>query len=50
MAARLDQSMPVGNEGAGMVVEAGSSEAAQALMGKTVVDARRRDVRAVPRS
>jgi NADPH2:quinone reductase len=28
--------MPVGNEGAGPVVEAGSSEAAQALLGKTV--------------
>ncbi len=36
LAARLDQSMPVGNEGAGIVVKAGSSEAAQALMGKTV--------------
>ena len=36
MAGRLDQSMPVGNEGAGVVVGAGSSEAAQALMGKTV--------------
>jgi NADPH:quinone reductase-like Zn-dependent oxidoreductase len=36
MAARLDQSMPVGNEGAGVVVETGSSEAAKALMGKTV--------------
>jgi NADPH:quinone reductase-like Zn-dependent oxidoreductase len=36
LAARLDQSMPVGNEGAGTVVKAGSSEAAQALMGKTV--------------
>ena len=36
MAGRLDQSMPVGNEGAGVVVRAGSSEAAQALMGKTV--------------
>jgi NADPH:quinone reductase-like Zn-dependent oxidoreductase len=36
MAARLDQSMPVGNEGAGVVVKAGASEAAQALMGKTV--------------
>jgi NADPH2:quinone reductase len=33
---RLDQSMPVGNEGAGVVVRAGSSPAAQALMGKTV--------------
>ena len=28
--------MPVGNEGAGTVVKAGSSEAAQALLGKTV--------------
>lgn len=36
MAARLGQSMPVGNEGAGVVVDAGSSAAAQALMGKTV--------------
>jgi NADPH:quinone reductase-like Zn-dependent oxidoreductase len=36
MAARLDESMPVGNEGAGVVVAAGSSEAAQALLGKTV--------------
>jgi NADPH2:quinone reductase len=36
MAGRLDQSMPVGNEGAGVVVEAGSSAAAQALLGKTV--------------
>ena len=36
LAARLDQSMPVGNEGAGTVVKAGSSEAAQALRGKTV--------------
>jgi len=36
MAARVDQSMPVGNEGAGVVVEAGASPAAQALLGKTV--------------
>ncbi len=36
MAPRLDQAMPVGNEGAGVVIQAGSSEAAQALMGKTV--------------
>jgi NADPH2:quinone reductase len=36
MAARFGQSMPVGNEGAGTVVEAGSSAAAQALLGKTV--------------
>jgi NADPH:quinone reductase-like Zn-dependent oxidoreductase len=36
MAGRLDESMPVGNEGAGVVIKAGSSEAAQALLGKTV--------------
>jgi NADPH2:quinone reductase len=36
MAARLDESMPVGNEGAGAVVAAGASPEAQALMGKTV--------------
>ena len=36
MAARVDQSLPVGNEGAGIVVSAGSSERAQSLMGKTV--------------
>ena len=36
MAARADISMPVGNEGAGVVVEAGSSAAAQALSGKLV--------------
>ena len=36
LATRLDESMPVGNEGAGTVVEAGSSDAAQALKGKTV--------------
>ena len=34
--ARLDKPIPVGNEGAGVVVAAGSSEAAQALLGKTV--------------
>ena len=33
---RLDQSLPVGNEGAGVVVRAGASPAAQALLGKTV--------------
>ena len=33
---RFDMSLPAGNEGAGVVVEAGSSEAAQALLGKTV--------------
>jgi NADPH2:quinone reductase len=36
LAGRVDQSLPVGNEGAGVVVRAGSSPAAQALMGKTV--------------
>ena len=36
MAGRLDESMPVGNEGAGVVIHTGSSEAAKALMGKTV--------------
>ena len=36
LAARVGQSMPVGNEGAGLVVAAGSSSAAQALMGRTV--------------
>lgn len=36
MRARLGQSMPVGNEGAGTVVAAGSSAAAQALLGRTV--------------
>ena len=34
--ARADQSMPAGNEGAGEVIQAGGSDAAQALMGKTV--------------
>ena len=28
--------MPVGNEGAGVVIKTGSSDAAKALMGKTV--------------
>ncbi|MBX9649160.1 MAG: zinc-binding dehydrogenase [Xanthobacteraceae bacterium] len=36
MAGRLDESMPVGNEGAGVVVKTGSSDAAKTLMGKTV--------------
>jgi NADPH:quinone reductase-like Zn-dependent oxidoreductase len=36
MAGRVDQSMPVGNEGAGTVVAAGSDPAAQALLGKLV--------------
>ena len=36
LSARIDESLPVGNEGAGAVVAAGSSPAAQALLGKTV--------------
>src|SRR5690348_12526741 len=36
VAGRLDQSLPVGNEGAGVVVRTGASDAARALMGKTV--------------
>jgi NADPH:quinone reductase-like Zn-dependent oxidoreductase len=36
MGGRLDESLPVGNEGAGVVVKTGASDAAKALMGKTV--------------
>ena len=36
MAARAGQSLPVGNEGAGVVVAAGPEPAAQALLGRTV--------------
>jgi NADPH:quinone reductase-like Zn-dependent oxidoreductase len=36
MAGRLDESLPVGNEGAGVVIATGSSDAAKALMGRTV--------------
>ncbi len=36
VAARVDEPMPVGNEGAGIVVDAGESDYAQSLMGKTV--------------
>ena len=36
MSNRLDQNLPVGNEGAGVVVAAGQSDEAQALAGKTV--------------
>jgi NADPH2:quinone reductase len=36
LAARVDASLPVGNEGAGTVVAAGSSPAAQALLGRVV--------------
>lgn len=35
-AARIGQAMPAGNEGAGIVVAAGSSPEAQALLGRTV--------------
>ena len=34
--ARVGKAMPMGNEGAGVVVAAGSSDAAQALLGRTV--------------
>ena len=34
--ARLDQTLPVGNEGAGIVVAAGAAPEAQALLGQTV--------------
>jgi NADPH:quinone reductase len=36
LAGRIDKSMPVGNEGAGLVVAAGDSPAAKGLLGKTV--------------
>ncbi len=36
LAARVGEAMPVGNEGAGTVIAAGSSDAAQALAGKIV--------------
>ena len=36
LAGRIDQSLPVGNEAAGAVVGAGSSDEARALLGKTV--------------
>ena len=36
MAARVDVSMPVGNEGAGVVIATGESAAARALLGKVV--------------
>jgi NADPH2:quinone reductase len=36
LSARVDTPLPVGNEGAGTVVAAGSSPTAQALLGKTV--------------
>jgi NADPH:quinone reductase-like Zn-dependent oxidoreductase len=36
MAGRVGEAMPVGNEGCGLVVRAGASSEAQALLGKTV--------------
>jgi NADPH2:quinone reductase len=36
LAGRFDQPMPVGNEGGGVVIAAGESDEAQALLGKTV--------------
>ena len=36
MAGRIGEAMPVGNEGSGVVIAAGASPAAQALLGKTV--------------
>jgi NADPH:quinone reductase len=36
LASRIGQSLPAGNEGAGVVVAAGSSPEAQAMLGKTV--------------
>jgi NADPH:quinone reductase-like Zn-dependent oxidoreductase len=36
MAGRLDESMPVGLESAGVVIKTGSSDAAKSLMGRTV--------------
>jgi NADPH2:quinone reductase len=36
MSGRVGQPLPVGNEGAGVVIKAGASPAAQALLGKTV--------------
>lgn len=36
MSGRVGQSLPVGNEGAGVVVAAGSSDGAEALLGRTV--------------
>lgn len=36
MAGRIGQALPIGNEGSGTVIAAGTSAAAQALLGKTV--------------
>lgn len=51
LGARIGQSLPVGNESAGVVVEAGASAEAQALLGSTVAvlgGAMYADYRAVP--
>ena len=48
MAARVGQAMPVGNEGAGVVVAAGASHGGAGAPGQDGGDARRLDVRAVP--
>ena len=48
LVARLDLPMPVGNEGAGTVIAAGSSAAAQALLGKTVALIDSTDLPAAP--
>ena len=45
LTARVGRSMPVGNEGAGVVVAAGESAEAQALLGRTVGFARRQHLR-----
>jgi len=50
VAARLDKSMPVGNEGAGVVVAAGSDPAAQSATRQDRRGGRRGDVRAILRS
>ncbi len=47
MAGRVDQSLPVGNEGAGVVVAAGASGPAQATPGQDSRRPGRRDVLAV---
>ena len=47
MAGRLDESMPVGNEGAGVVVNAGASDAAQCAARQDRRGDRRRHVRAI---
>jgi hypothetical protein len=51
MAGRLDESMPVGNEGAGVVVDAGAFDAAQLLLRslrRVLLKSTRRQRRSVP--